>query len=205
VLLSSSSLARIAGRLLAAGLVLACAGPSHAQEPAVPFSKVSLYAGGNALLSAGVLGSFYRVSPGLEAEVGTPFYVGTAGLGVGLRRFEGRDGRAGEDLWGAPMTLRWGLRSPLSISGGRLRANASVRLGVLFMRFSGGGAGLKNENELMMGAGAGLSFHLTEGWRLAAGARYARVFTSPPFPLWQVRAGVRHHFDAPRWLQTLLR
>lgn len=200
VLLPSSFL-RTTGCLLAlgAGLVILWGPPAQAQP--APFSKVSLYAGGNALLDTGTLAPFYRTSPGIEAAVHTPFYAGVAGLSVGLRRFEGRQGKASGDLWAAPVALRWGPH--LGQKGIHLEAH--LRLGTFFMRFSEGGPGLQNESELLMGAEAGLSLPLGGRWRLAFGGRYDHVFTSTPFPLWQMRAGVRHRFDAPRWFQKLLR
>jgi hypothetical protein len=196
-------LLRTAGRLLALGAGLTLAGsPSPAPAQPVPFSEVALHAGGNALLDAGALEPFYHASPGVEAAASTPFYAGVAGLDVGLRRFEGRGTRARENLWAVPVAVHWGVRPGPGPGGVRLEAG--LRLGTFLMRFSKGGAGLRNENELLMGTEAGLSLPLGGRWRLALGARYEHVFTSTAFSLWKVRAGVRRRFDAPRWLQTLL-
>jgi hypothetical protein len=182
--------------------------PATAQQP-VPsqspsFSQVTFYAGGSAQIGANRFSTFYRASPGLEIEAVTPFYAGVAGGGLGLRRYEGRAGRASEDLWAFPAALRWGLRLPLP-GVQRLRAEASVRLGALFMRFSAGSAGLRNESELLAGADAGLSLRLGNRWQIVAGGRYEHVFTAPSIRLWQGRIGVRRTFDAPDWLRMLLR
>ena len=207
-LASPRSFPRGVARWALLGAVLACAWPApvHAQQEsrARPFSTLSLYAGGSATVGTGALGPYYRSFPGFDVNITTPFYAGRAGLSAGLLRFEARAGRAQEDLWAAPVALRWGLH-PSLLGTGRLHTHASLRLGTLFMRFSGGSAGLRNESELLMGADAGLSVRLAGRWRLAAGMRYDRVFTSTPFPLWQVHAGVQRRFDAPRWIQTLLR
>jgi hypothetical protein len=193
--------------LFVLGAVLAglLAAPAHAQPR--PFSTVSLYAGGSVPVRTGALAAFYHSSPGFDLVAAAPFYVGVAGLDAGLRRYEQRPGRADEDLWAAPVALRWGVRPSLPVGGGGggLRAEASARLGALLMRFSGGSAGLRNESELLMGADAGLSLRVAGRWEIVAGLRYERVFTSTPLHLWQVRAGVRRRFEAPRWLQTLLR
>ena len=184
--------------------------PAHAQaehapgEPARPFSKISLYAGGNLTLDTGALGPYYRSSPGMEVSVATPFHAGVAALDVRLQRLEERAGRKRERLWAAPVVLRWGLRPSLA-GAGRLRAEASAGLGTLFMRFSSNKPGIQNESELLMGADAGLSLRIGGRWQVTAGLRYERIFTSTSFHLWQVRAGVRRRFDAPRWFQTVFR
>jgi hypothetical protein len=188
--------------VIVAVVFLAPAARAQPGPPPAPFSKIALHAGGNIPVSAGALGTFYRVSPGVDVGFSTPFYAGTAGVNVGLRQIRAREGRAESDLWAVPTTLHWGTAG---LGSDRLRPAGSVRLGSLVMHFQGGGAGRRTESELLMGAEAGLSLRLDERWRLTAHVQYERVLTSTPFSLWQVRAGVRRRFDAPQWFQTLLR
>ena len=190
---------RLAAVLLLAALL--ASGTARAQG-SQPFSRVALYGGGSTAVGASRLGDFYRGGPGLNAAATTPFYAGVAGLDLGLRRYEARAGQAREDFWAVPVALRWGVRPRLAP---RLHVEASALLGGFLMRFSGGGPGLRSESELLMGLDAGLALRVAGRWQLTAGVRYEHVFTSTSVRLWHARAGVRRTFDAPRWLQTLLR
>ena len=176
--------------------------PTDARGASVPFSRLAVYAGGTVAANMGTLHDFYHAWPGAEVDATTPFYIGTAGVDLGLRRYEARPARAENDFWAAPIALRWGIRPAL---GARLQAETAIRTGTLLMRFSEGSPGQRNESELFMGADAGLSLHLGGRWRLIAGLRYEHLFTSTQVDLWHVRAGLRRTFESPSWLRTLLR
>lgn len=171
-----------------------------------PFSRLALYTGGSAEIGSNRLGDYYPPSLGLDVAASMPFYAGTLGLGLGLRRHEAYPGRRAQDFWALPLTLHWGVRPRLvpSLAPG-LRVEASARLGALLMHFRSRAPGLQNESELLMGLDLGLSLPLFGRWRLALGTRYEHTFTAPAMQLWHVRAGLRRSFRAPRWLQTLLR
>ena len=175
---------------------------AQAQAPPRPFSEVALYAGGSLQTASRSLHDFFHASPGFDVAASTPFYAGVAGLDVSLRRYTARPDEAQENFWAVPVTLRWGLRLPART---RLRAEGAARLGTLFMHFSSGSPGQRVESELLMGVDAGLALRFARAWSVVAGMRYEHVLTSTRIHVWHVRVGIRRRFDAPSWLQTLLR
>ena len=136
---------------------------------------------------------------GLEIQATSPFYLGTAELGV---HYAGFDAKRPEqpDFTSLLIYLGWGYEWPLvSWLGWR----NGVRAGSLIMVFDLPKSHIY-EQELGVALSSQLRCRLAGRWTLELAARYRIVFTRKRLKHAFLAAGIGHSFGTPQWLRDLL-
>ena len=199
---------RLRGSPAVLGLLAACAlsgGDLRAQDApaAVPangaFDSLAVALRMSANVNRNTFHEFWDPRAGLELEVATPFYVGTAEAGLHVTRFSGA-GVEQPDFSAWFPYLGWGLAwSPHP----RLRWRNGARVGMSFMRFDEV-ASNRDERELGVELASRLAVTVSGPWAVDVGARYQVVFTRERLRLLFLTAGARYALPMPSWLKEFL-
>lgn len=173
--------------------------PLRAQEP---FSSVAI--GGLAAqeIGQGRFDEMWDTSPSGGLSVRMPFHVGELEAGFSVARNRSlSDSRP--DFTSGLIHVGWGPTLRISPA---LRARVLLLAGDYFMVFDEGGAGYeRRENELLLGASAGLSIEIREPVALFARAAFYRIYTSNAIEFIQIGGGVEVRLPTSERIRSLLR
>lgn len=182
-------------------LLLLPAASAPAQDAA--FAWVEVRAAGAANVVRGALDDAWQAGPQAELSAETPFYLGRAGLGVSLQRFESRRPGTVPTFDALQVFARWGLAAA---PAPWLQAYAGARLGNHRLTFDEDTfPGSQNESELLLGAEARLEVRLSPAWTLYGAASFQQTYTFERMKLAYAGGGLAYRFGAPPWLQEFLR
>lgn len=191
----------LAGCLLLA--ILGGCAEARAQS-AAPFSEIEFSASGVVLGTSGAFSEHWAPGPGAAITARTPFYLGDVSGSLAVVPVAAREGAEVPSFLSLAVTGGWGARVPLP---GAVRLEPSVFSGLYWMHFlvPSGSWNYVNEAELMVGVRLRTSLGIGAGWRVAASAAQARVFTHRPIDLRSFEIGVSRTISTPAWLRRVLK
>ncbi len=145
-----------------------------------------------------VLHEYWDVRPGLELHASTPFYFGTARLGVQLMQHAGR-GRGAVSFQTQQVYLGWAV--PV-LRFHRVQWMAGWQVGGVRMVFD---SNADTESEITTGLESRFEVGPFARWSVDLAARYRMVWTSTRMRQAFLVVGFRRSFGMPGWLQDGLR
>ena len=147
------------------------------------------------------LHEFWKPGAGVEASVGTPFYLGFLEFGGAIYRHEAEQDVPGFGaVW---LYAGWGLGAELT---DRLRLESSARIGNYHMAFDDPTefAGVANENELAMMLNARVVVRMVGPASIYASGSYLQAYTFIRLKLWYASAGLSFRLPTPDGLKDFL-
>ena len=194
----------VAGRLVIGALIgslMLPAGVATAQSDGA-FSPIGFSAGGVADLGGDGVHDLWRPAHGVHLRVSTPFYAGEVAVTVQVVDFEAR-GAGQPDFRGITRVAEWSAIAPLAAG---VRAFGGMQVGAFDMVFRGPmvDTGNADENELLVGAQAGVRARVAGPVSIVAMVSRRRVLTNIPIDLGHASVAIQYTLETPGWIREAL-
>ncbi len=146
------------------------------------------------------LGQYWRYAGGLGLNARTPFYFGTAELGVELRSYEEFQAVEFQQMY-CYLAFLTELALSRNISG-----SCGVSVGNTLFRFgSEENERLRYESELTLGLKAGLTVLLKRNLVVRLGFSHEKIFTHHPIVMTSYGLMLGFRMNTPHWLRNFLK
>lgn len=165
-----------------------------------PFSRSSIGIEAGRGIGASLIDDYWERTDGLTLFWTLPFYFGEIELQASwlpMRAIRPEQ----PDMNNILTTLGWNL--PVRL-GDRFTVVGSIHIGNNFMYRRIEGPLDSPESEFSAGAAARIRYRVTDRIYLQAGIHHTRVYTFHRMEMSYAGAGIRYHFDTPRWLRLFL-
>ena len=172
--------------------------PACAQDSDEVFATIDLGVSIVYNFNRNVLHEYWDVRPGLELHASTPFYFGTARLGVQLMQHAGR-GRGAVSFQAQQVYLGWAV--PV-LRFRRVQWMAGLQIGAMRIVFD---SNADTESEITTGLESRFEVGPFARWSVDLAVRYRRVWTSTRMRQVFFVMGFRRSFGMPGWLRDGLR